>query len=228
MRPSPQEKLWYLAKVNLFQELPEDILEEIAATSHMRNFEKGRYISTPHSETERIYFLKEGEVEIYESTDDGRKIIIDILKPGDIFGYETIVGDQITERRQFVRANKDVIVCTMLGGDFLALLEKKPGVALRLIKDLSMRLSNTEGRLRDTALESADKRLMEELERLYKRYGEESEGQRRLVRKFTHEELANLIGTTRETVTRSMSRLSKNGLIIVNEEGAIVFGDSNH
>jgi len=84
--PEENTKLWYLSRVNLFRDLPEDILTQIAETSQMRSFEKGRYISTPNDEGERIYFLKEGEVEVYESTDEGKKMIIDILKPGDIFG----------------------------------------------------------------------------------------------------------------------------------------------
>ena len=216
-------KLWYLAQVNLFRDLPEDILTQIAETSHMKSFEKGRYISTPHDEGERIYFLKEGEVEVYESTDEGKKMIIDILKPGDIFGYESIASDSgAAVREQFIKANKDVVLCIMPKSDFLALLEKKPGLALRMIQDLSTRLSATESRLRDTAFSNSDTRVLQELERLYTQYGKEQDGRRVLTRKFTHEELANLVGTTRETVTRTLSRLEKEGKIFVDEQGYVI------
>ena len=74
--PDAQTKLWYLSQINLFRDLTEDVMMQIMKTSHMRSFEKGYYISTPHDDDteERLYFLKEGEVEIYESTPEGKKI----------------------------------------------------------------------------------------------------------------------------------------------------------
>lgn len=221
--PNPRTKLWYLAQVNLFRDLPEDILKQIAETSHMRNFEKGAYIANPHDESgERIYFLKEGEVEVYESTDEGKKIIIDILGPGDIFGYDNIAAESSEERKQFIKANKDVTLCIMPKSDFLELLEKKPALALRMIKDLSVRLSATESRLRDTALSDVDTRVLQELGRLYEQYGEAQNGTRKLTRKFTHEELANLVGTTRETITRTLARLSGKQKISIDDKGHIL------
>lgn len=224
----PKTKLWYLSKVNLFRDLPESILKQIAEISHMRDYEKGRYISNPHDEGERIYFLKEGEVEIYESTDEGKKIIIDILKPGDIFGYENIASESEDERNQFIKANKDVTLCIMPKNDFLILLEKKPGLALKLIKDLSSRLSATESRLRGAALSDSETRVLEELNRLYKQYGEEKNGIRKLTRKFTHEELANLVGTTRETVSRTLPRLIEKQRIAIDKNGHIILSDIDH
>jgi len=227
--PEEKTKLWYLSQVNLFRDLPEDILQEIAETSRMENYEGGVYISYPQdSAAERIYFLKEGEVEVYESTDEGKKIIIDILKPGDVFGYDNIAADSQDERKQFIKANRDVVLCIMPKRDFLALLEKKPTLALKLIKDLSVRLSVTESRLRDTALSNAETRVLQELGRLYEQYGEEKDGERKLTRKFTHEELANLVGTTRETITRTFARLSKNKKISLDEDGHIILGDGDH
>ena len=221
--PETKTKLWYLAQVNLFRDLPEDILKQIAETSNMRSFEKGRYILTPHDEGELIYFLKEGEVEVYESTAEGKKMIIDILKPGDIFGYESIASDSgDAVREQFIKANKDVVLCIMPKSDFLALLEKKPELALRMIRELSGRLSSTESRLRAAAFSNSGTRVMQELERLYTQYGEEKGGKRTLTRKFTHEELANLVGTTRETVTRTLARLEKEGKVSVSSEGHII------
>ena len=223
--PETKTKLWYLAQVNLFRDLPEDILKQIAETSNMRSFEKGRYILTPHDEGELIYFLKEGEVEVYESTAEGKKMIIDILKPGDIFGYESIASDSgDAVREQFIKANKDVVLCIMPKSDFLALLEKKPELALRMIRELSGRLATTESRLRAAAFSNSETRVLQELERLYAQYGEEKEGKRMLTRKFTHEELANLVGTTRETVTRTLARLEKAGRVSVSSEGYIIFG----
>ena len=221
--PDEKTKLWYLSQINLFRDLPEDILKEIAETSQMRSFEKGFYISTPHDDVaERIYFLKEGEVEIYESAGGGKKMIIDILRPGNIFGYDNIAAESQDVNKQFIKANKDVTLCIMPKRDFLALLEKKPELALKIIKDLSIKLSITESRLRAAALSDSETRILQELERLYEQYGEEKDGRRKLKRKFTHEELANLVGTTRETITRTFGRLVEKKKISIDDNGHII------
>ncbi len=221
--PDEKTKLWYLSQINLFRDLPEDILKEIAETSQMRSFEKGFYISTPHDDdvAERIYFLKEGEVEIYEST-GGKKMIIDILKPGNIFGYDNIAAESQDTNKQFIKANKDVTLCIMPKKDFLALLERKPELALKIIKDLSVKLSTTESRLRYAALSNSETRVLQEIERLYEQYGKEEDGRRKLKRKFTHEELANLVGTTRETITRTLGRLVDKKKISIDDSGYII------
>jgi CRP/FNR family transcriptional regulator, cyclic AMP receptor protein len=126
MLEPPNKKLWYLSHVTVFQNLSTDVLKEIAELSRMRNFEKGAYIETPRKDSELVYFLKEGEVEVYESTSSGRRLTIDILKPGDIFGYGSFTGTgEVSIARQFVKANDSVTLCIMLRSDFLLLLEKR-------------------------------------------------------------------------------------------------------
>jgi CRP/FNR family transcriptional regulator, cyclic AMP receptor protein len=213
------KKLWYLSQINLFRDLPEETIKNIAATSQMRSFEKDFYISTPHDDTdERLYFLKEGEVEIYESSQEGKKMIIDILKPGDIFGYAAIAS--IDAPKQFIKTSRDATVCVMPKQDFLALLKQKPELALAVIKELSLQLSATESRLRDTALSNMETRVLQELKRL--------EDTGKLARKFTHEELAQLVGTTRETVTRTLTRLTAKKRIALNKKGHFTLRDPDH
>lgn len=198
-------------------------MKEIAETSHMRSYEKGAYIATPHDEEkENIYFQKKGEVEIYETTPDGRKITIDMLQPGDIFGYANITDGGGEGRKQFIRASENATICIMPRDDFLALLEKKPDLALKLIRDLSLRLSNMESKLRDTALGDAETRVFQELERLAIRYSVQDGGRRTFTRKFTHEELAHLVGTTRETVIRTLARLCEQNRITIDEETGFI------
>lgn len=215
-------KLWYLARVNLFKELPAETLERIAKSTHMRNFAKGDYISTPYDDAAaRIYFLKKGEVEVYEAAPSGRKIIIDMLQPGDIFGYENIAGAP-AERNQFIKARGDVVLCIMPKTDFLALLEERPQLALALIQQLSARLAITESKLRDTALSDIETRVLSELERLHTRYGVGSGGQKVIDRRVTHEELAQLVGAARETVTRALARLATAERVVTDAEGRFV------
>jgi len=165
-----------------------------------------------------LYFLKEGEVEIYESDQRGRKMIVDVLKPGDIFGYANMGSADLP--RHFIRATKNAVVCVMPKQDFLALLEKKPEIALRVIKELSLQLSATESRLRDTALSDMETRVLGELKRL--------EDAGKLARKFTHEQLAQLVGTTRETITRTLARLTAKNKISLDKEGHVTLRDPDH
>ena len=216
-------KLWYLAKINLFKELSEETLREIAESSRMRDYERNIYISTPHDEkSELIYFLKKGEVEIYESAEGGKKMIVDILTPGDVFGYTNISNGDTAGSRRFIKATAPVTLCIMPHRDFLALLEDHPHIALEIIKNLSMQLAATESRLRDAAFSNVETRVFQELERLWKRHGIEENGVRKIMRRFTHEEFAQLVGTARETITRALSRLAKKKKIAIDRDGNIV------
>ncbi len=217
------KKLWYISQINLFRELPEKVLKKIAEISRMRDYTKGEFISTPHDDEsgERVYLLKEGEVQIYETV-SGKKIVVDILEPGDIFGYSAL-GDQPQEDKKFIRASKDAVVCIMPRRDFMVLLETKPDLALRIIQELSVKLSHAEGRLREAALSDIENRLFQELEYLSKRYAREEEGgHRTFTRKFTHETLANIVGTSRETITRALARLEAKKKIRVAKDGRII------
>lgn len=218
-------KLWFLSRVNLFRELSPEALHDIAERARMRDFERNAYIETPADEFhERIYFLKKGEVEIYEATPDGHKIIVDILGEGDIFGY-TALGEaspNYPAGHRFIKATSPVTVCTMPHADFLALIERKPRLALSMIKQLSLELADAEGRLRETALEDAETRTLEALERIWRRYGAREGGLRVISRRFTHERFAQFVGAARETITRALASLAKKRKISINAKGNII------
>lgn len=220
------KKLWFLSQVNVFRELPLETIREIAERARMRDFAGGDYIETPFDEFhERVYFLKLGEVEIYEAASDGRKIIVDILKEGDVFGYTALGEESRAERgtHRFIKATSPVTVCTMPHSDFLALLERKPQLALRIIKQLSLELADAAGRLREAALEDAETRTLRALERLSREYGGTSvRGERVITRRFTHERFAALVGSARETITRALASLAKKRKISIDKKGNIV------
>ena len=144
------------------------------------------------------------------------------MKQGDVFGYDNIVSEKSDQGEKFIKANRDATICIMPMNDFLILLSKKPDLALRIIKDLSQKLSIVEDKFRDTVLSDSETRVLQELERLYKRYGKEEAGSRVIDHKFTHEELANLVGTTRETVTRTLAKLLEKDKVFVNDKGYFV------
>lgn len=219
------KKLWFLSQVNLFRELSPEALQEIANKARMRAFENDEYIETPFDEFhERIYFLKKGEVEIYEAATDGRKIIVDVLKEGDVFGY-TAMGEEDgapSGKHRFIKATSSVTVCTMPHDDFLALLERKPRLALRIIKQLSLELADAEGRLREAALEDAETRTLQALERMWREYGGTERGERVIARRFTHERFAQIVGAARETITRALASLAKKRKISIDAKGNII------
>ena len=206
--------------MDVFQGLSEDMIAQIAEITRTKDFAKGEYISRPSdTESDFIYFLKEGEVEVYESTAEGKKIIVDIMRPGDMFGYNHIFVTPQRGRQQFIKASNKATAFLVPTSDFLALLQRKPDIALRVICFLSAKLADAEHKLRDTALTNPETRLMQELERLYKKYGIEESEYRKITRKFTHEELANLVGTTRETISRLIPRLIKEGKVFTDKAG---------
>ncbi|MBI2004956.1 Crp/Fnr family transcriptional regulator [Patescibacteria group bacterium] len=224
------KKLWFLSRVNLFRELAPETVREIAQKARMRDFESDVYIETPFDEFhERIYFLKKGEVEVYEATMDGRKLIVDTLKAGDVFGY-TALGDTPGKeggRHRFIKAASDVTVCTMPHDDFLALLERKPRLALTIIKQLSLELANAEGRLREATLGDVEARTLQALEYMWREYGTREAGVRTITRRFTHDKFAQFVGVARETMTRALASLAKKRKISIDKKGNVILHTSD-
>jgi len=228
--------LWYIymvmthvslqnvAQATVFHNLPKEELSAIAGMASEKRFEKGEYIVKPYDESSsgHLFILKEGEVETYESTNEGKKIIVDILQPGDVFGYNYIFEGAGAGHKQFMKARKDAVVYRIPVGELLMFLQQKPEIAMRIICFLSAKLASAEHKLRDVALSNPETRLMQELERLYEKYGEETEDYRVITRRFTHEELANLIGMTRETISRLIPRLVKEEKIFIDKAGNIM------
>lgn len=191
----------------------EDVIRLYGLDYVKREFSKGELIFGPYDEKDRIFAIKEGEVEIYQLSPEGRRIIIDILVPGDIFANSPLFTDSHLKANDFAMARSGVVLCILKKADFIDALESMPDLAIGLIGELSRRLNEAANRIRELAVSDATTRVISGLLRFGRRMGREVNGKVIIPMKLTHEELADMTGVTRETVTRALKELRRDGII---------------
>jgi len=197
-------KVGYLKTVEIFRDLSDEELE--ALTSSVTNIPcaTGKIFYGPEESGEALFIIKEGKVQLYRISPDGRKLVTSTLGPGTIFGGMTLIGQGMYH--SFAEAVEECSVWKMDRGDLERLLLDRPEVALRILEVLGRRLLEVETRLEDIAFKTVAGRLASLLLRLMKEQGT-------TIRGLTHQNLADDVGTHRETTTQALTRFRSAGLV---------------
>lgn len=199
-----KSKLAYLLEAEIFRDLTPHDLEEMDHTLTLATTPAGRIFYSPEETGEILFILKKGRVQIYRISAEGKKLILDTLGPGSIFGEMSLIGQGMHD--SFAEAIEDCVICVIGRDELEQLLLKKPQIALRFLEVLGHRLSETETRLEDLAFKSVPARLASLLLRLGKERGETITG-------LTHQDLAEMVGTYRETTTAALNQFRSQGLL---------------
>jgi CRP-like cAMP-binding protein len=170
----------------------------------------------PGDRANSVYFVDRGRVKIVRSNAAGGEIIVGIRTAGDIFGELTWLSDDERLRRTSAVAIEASAVDSISVDDFAALLRSDGEIARAFARGVSRRLAATEQELTELAGKSVPGRLVDVLGRLASSHGvEEPDGTLRIGMNLTHKDLADLIGTSRETLTKELSVLVDVGLLRV-------------
>jgi len=205
-------KHWYLKQIKVFAELPEEDKKELRGISHMTSYRKQEPICFPGQPANTVYLLKQGRVKISRVNEKGQEAAICLLEPGEIFGeVEALVG--IT-RETLVQALESVLVCEITRENFERFLDRCPTVGIRILKTVGGRLRQVKSKFSDLVFHSAPARLAKLLLQLGKSMGKRDQDTIRLNIRLTHQNLANLIGTSRETVSALLGQFQRQGLLI--------------
>ena len=208
-----KSKLWYISTNKVFFDLPEEDQEQMASMMTPRNIKKKGLVYSEGDSADKLYILKEGRIKITRLAEDGKELTMDIIEPGDIFGELTLAGE--TERETNAEAFEDSFICTITREQFETFLSMRPNLTLTITKWIGMRLRKIENRFENLIFQDVGTRLKTLLENLAEKYGEDVEGGRRIAIKLSHQELANLVGATRETVTFELSKMKRRGELLV-------------
>lgn len=206
------EFLDQLRKMPVFADLTDAQLKDIHSITTVRNYRKGTMIFLEGEPGEGFHFVKIGKVKIVKMTDDGREHIINILSPGDLFA-EVLLFNSGTYPATSV-AVEDSKIGVIKNSDLERLILANNALALQLIKVLSQRLMFTQQKIKNLALNDVTARTAETLLRLGQQHGKPlGNGHIQITLDLSRQDLASLVGTTRETVTRTLSALKKDKLI---------------
>ncbi|PYZ95201.1 cAMP-binding protein [Salipaludibacillus keqinensis] len=205
------DKLSLLSQISLFDELPLEELKVIDNMSEMKPIKKGTMILSPDRPIEALFLLKQGQVRLFRSNQHGKQFTVDVLVDGNIFGETsslTLTDDQI-----YAEAMTDSYVCIISKNQFEDFIEKNPKIALKLIKILSSRLKELYSLSEKIALSDVKYRLLYLLLHLSEKTGKRKNEWQSINMKLTHQDLANMIGSTRETTSAAISQIKKEGFI---------------
>lgn len=202
------DKVWCMSEVDIFCDLSEAEMDALSQAAPMRMFDAGALIFTPHQPIETLFILKKGRIRIFRVSADGRALTTAILEPGTIFGEMIIVGQAMHD--SFAEALDPVTTCAMSKADVRRLLLGDGRIAARIAETLGKRMGELEQKLSDTVFKSVPERIASTLLTLSSDAGQRGrEAQVRL----THEQLAALTATSRETTTKVLGEYADQGII---------------
>jgi len=201
----PAEKMRYLSELTVFQDLTAREMEDLNRITTMSTVQKGRVFYRPEEPGEVLFILKEGRVQLYRISPEGKKLVITTLGDHTLFGEMALLGTKM--HNTFAEAVEDCLICVMSRTDLERLILSRPQVALRILEITGKRLREAEERLESMAFKGIPARLASLLLRL------SSEQESDEVTGMTHQDLAESVGTYRETATQVLNDLKSQGLI---------------
>lgn len=216
------EKFLMLRNYDLWCHLSDEEYEELNIAHHFIEAKKGDYIYFDSHHLNKLYFLKEGFIKIGFIDDEGNEVIKEIISEGEIFGQFSLEKNNLNG--EFARAYKsNVSLCSFTIEDFEALLKKKPELAVKYSKLVGKKLQRAEFRLMNMLNKNVRSRLLAFFYHLAIKNGYNNTADSFSFDNFlTHEDIAKLIGSTRQTVTTYLNQLEVEGLLKITRKKIFV------
>jgi len=204
------DRTYCMSEVDIFADLSAAEMDAIAAAAPMRTYAAGELLYSPHNPVQTLFILKRGRVRVFRVAADGRALTTAIITPGTIFGEMVLLGQHMYDN--YAEAIDEAVVCVMSRADVHKFLLSDPRIAIRITTILGERLIEMERRLSDTVFKSVPQRIAATLCTLA---GQQRRpfGSRHAVVALTHEQLAALVGTSRETATKTLNELADRGMV---------------
>ncbi len=201
----------YLRQISIFSELEGEFLEKIYQISRVRKYKKGRIIFMEGEPGEAFFYIKSGLVKISKLSRDGREHILHVLNEGHVFAEVTLFSN--TEYPATAEVLEDAEIGIIKNEDLEKVIKENPDLSLQLIKYLNKRLVEAHMKIRNLALYDTYERTAQALVKLAEDYGRKSSKGVNLDISISRQELANIVGTTRETVIRALTAFKKEHLV---------------
>jgi len=209
MPMSLKEEIRLLSMVDILGPLSDEEMEDLAKRTPDTFLEQGDVLYSPQDGTERLFILKEGRVQLYEVDRGGEEITLSVIEDGNVFGEMALTGQSL--EGLYVRALTPSTVVSIKREDFEDLIMKKPEVGLRLVRELAEKLHASEARYSDIVGKDVPARLATLILTLLDSEGMVSSESYRIPTRYTHEQIASMIGCRRVAVTRAFSKLKEAG-----------------
>ena len=204
-------KVWYFQNFNLFKELDEATIKEMAEVSQMNTTRKREVIYFPEESSNTIYMLKQGKIKISRISPDGQTVTLALIGPGEIFGESAILGQSIHEN--IAEVVEDAVVCAIDKETFQGMLEKNNALSRRIQVYIGSRMRQVESKIEDLVFKDARQRVIRFLSQYVRSFGKELVDIWEVRPFLTHQEIAELTATSRQTVNAILNELKTEEMI---------------
>ncbi len=207
-------------KIPILSSLSKEDLVKISAMITHHIFKKGEILLREGDRTDYIVIIHEGSAKAYKTTADGREQILYVFTEGDFFGEQNLFRNN--EATYTVEALQTLKTCHLSKAQFEQLLYHYPGIALKIIDELGSRMTRLETALQSMGVRNVDNRIGGILLEFAAKYGSEEPAGTIIRLPLSREGIANYLGVARETVSRKLSQLENEGIILSRSNKEII------
>lgn len=218
---STEQSLWYFENVNLFKILCPHKIKDLDKKHEFHLYDKGEFIYFQEEHARNIYMIAEGRVKIGGYSPDGKEIIKSILSTGEIFGEMALTGEE--KREDFAMAmDKETSLCIISIDEMKDLMADNKEFSFRIYKLIGLRIRKLERKVESLVFKDARTRIIEFIRDAAEWKGQKVGYETMIRTRLTHKDIADLTGTSRQTVTTVMNDLKEKNLINFNRKQILI------
>ena len=213
-------RFWHIGRCSLFDQLNALQIASLESRARIRTFERGSTIYVPNDSSETVFLLAEGRVRLCSHTPDGKQIILGFIEPGEVFGELSLFDETRYEERAEVVSNATVV---LIPAEVVrSLMEVDAKLSLGVTKMVGFRRTRIERRLRSLLFRSNRDRIIQLLLDLCEQYGRSAATGIEIGIPLSHQDMASIVGTTRESTTLVLGEIQEMGLVLVARQRIVV------
>ncbi|MDP4116134.1 MAG: Crp/Fnr family transcriptional regulator [Bacteroidota bacterium] len=201
----------FLSFVPIFSGLDEDTIDRIENLGIKQRFKKDSTILFEEESGSALFIIMEGKVKVSRVSSDGREVILTILNDSDFFGEMSILDGAV--RSASITAMEDTEIFIIQRNDFLDLLQNHPDISIALLQELTQRLRAADTKIKSLSLKDAEGKVATVILQLADDIGKIRQGKVEIEKLPYQHDLANMAGTSRETISRTLHLFAKKGLV---------------
>jgi len=210
-----------LRKVPLFYGLDQDYLSKISNIVSEQTYGKNEPIIYENEEGHRLYLIRKGRMKVSQTNSEGKEVILSILSKGDFFGEMALLGGASRSANVVSLEKSEVLIIDY--HDFKQLIEDDSGIAIYLLKEMGKRQRKSNQVIKELSLNNAEHRIVMSIIRLSEELGRIKEGEVVIKNMPLQKDIAKMAGTSRETVSRTLSKFEKEGYLKKNRRELTIF-----
>ncbi|WP_102347361.1 Crp/Fnr family transcriptional regulator [Bacillus sp. Marseille-P3661] len=212
----------FLKQIDIFKNLPDHVIEILSSKVKTSTHKKHDFIFHESDQARAVYFVKRGVVKLKKINSQGKELIVCIKRDGNIFAEASLFTEPDSHYPATAQMLSDGEVLYLMTSDLQELMSINPDVSIEMIRFMSTQLRSFTETLRDIALLDVYGKTVKAIEKLARDFGNNMHGGVKIELSLSIQELANIVGSTRESVSRVLSKLKEQDLVSMDDKNIVI------